>query len=471
MLVTDVLRGLYVKLPRRLRALASPFISVMPPVLKYGETYLRYTNDIERSESDADFVEKYRARQLGLIVSSCFEHCTYYRTQFRQTFGEAFDGAEFSLDQLPYLPILRKETVRAAPDKFLTRKVSDVDLATTSGTSGVPLKFYLDRDRGVKEWAFVHHLWGRNGYCPGMRIAVLRGVKIPNVDKRPWEFDSALSELRLSPFHLIPEIMDKYFQLLEQYKIRFIWGYPSAISILANYALSKGWQCPSTLIGIIPISETLFPHQRELICKGFENSKILGSYGLSEKAAIAGELSTEQDVYEFEPLYGITELVDDDDVPVSEPGKSGRIIGTGFISTAMPLLRYDTGDLGELVRPASRENCYRLRIKGIKSRWGQEFIVASNGALISIAAINVHSPVYSNLHSFQFFQNTLGIVKVLVVPVRGCTKEDIQPFVDEIQAKVGENVKFSLEIVNEIAGNARGKRRFVNQKLDLSIYS
>jgi phenylacetate-CoA ligase len=322
----------------------------------------------------------------------------------------------------------------------------------------------------VKEWAFVHHLWERNGYRPGMRIAVLRGVKIANVDRQPWEFDGALSELRLSPFHLVPEIMGKYCQLLEQYKIRFIWGYPSAISIFANYALSKGWQCPSTLTGVIPISETLFPHQREIIYKAFRGIRILASYGLSEKVAIAGELPAEEDVYEFEPLYGITELVDDDGMPVTELGKSGRIIGTGFISTAMPLLRYDTGDLGELVRPASKRNCYRLQLKGIKSRWGQEFIVAENGALISIAAVNIHSNAYSNIQSFQFSQDAVGRVTVLVVPVIGCTKEDIQPFVDEIQAKVGRNVRFNLKVVTAIAGNDRGKRRFIDQKLDLSKY-
>ena len=186
MSVTDVLRGLYVKCPYRVRAYLSPLLSILPTSFKYGPTYRRYKKDIDRSEADPKFVEEYRLKCLKRVITNCWERNPYYAQLFRTAFGEKFNPKDFSLDHFQNLPILSKDDVRIDPERFLIKNISDVDLATTSGTSGVPLKFYLDRDRSVKEWAFVHHLWARNGYRPGMRIAVLRGVKLENVDKN-WK--------------------------------------------------------------------------------------------------------------------------------------------------------------------------------------------------------------------------------------------------------------------------------------------
>ena len=40
-------------------------------------------------------------------------------------------------------------------------------------------------------------------------------------------------------------------------------------------------------------------------------------------------------MYEFEPLYGVTESVDADGRGLTAPGQRGRLIGTGFISMEM----------------------------------------------------------------------------------------------------------------------------------------
>jgi len=471
MSVIDELRGLYVKSPYWLRAIASPILSLAPVRFKYGPTYRQLTKMILRSENDEEFVEKYRLQKLQMIVTSCWQRNAYYKRLFRATYGSDFEPTSFGFDDYKSLPILKKEDFRSNPEQLMVKSLSELDLATTSGTSGIPLTFYLDKNRSVKEWAFVHCLWARNGYRPGMPIAVLRGIHIRHADRQPWEYDKALAELRLSAFHLVPEVIEQYLELLKRYKIRYIWGYPSAIVQIANFALANSWKPPASLKGVIPISETLYSHQRSAIAKAFQSDNILSSYGLSEKVAIAGELPGQPDVYEFEPLYGITELVDDEGASIDEIGRVGRIVGTGFISTGMPLLRYDTGDVGELVRKATRANKHRLRLKGIRSRWGQEFIVADNGALISIAAINIHSPAYSKIQQFQFYQDTPGEAKVLVVPVSGSGREDLVPFVSEIQRKVGSHVEFSLEITKTIPRSERGKQRFIDQKLDLSAFS
>jgi len=427
MRVMDQLRTMYIKSPRWVRQPVALFLSLLPPEWVYGATYHQTRAAIVRSEVDSEFVRAYQTTMLRRIVRLCIERSDFYRARFQDAFGRLPDPVSFTLEDLQRLPVLTKDEIRQTPERLLVVNLSRVDLVSTSGSSGTPLRFYLDKDRSVKEWAFVNHIWGKIGYRPSHRRAVLRGIYIPNVDARPWEYDPALRELRLSPFHLTPEIMDRYLRLIEEYHVHFIHGYPSAITILASHAVRVGWHTPAHLKGILPISETLFPYQRELIREAFGDLPIMPFYGLSEKVAIAGEVPGESDVYEFEPLYGITELVDEAGKPVILPGMRGRIVSTGLISIGMPLLRYDTGDMATLVQVPAPENCFRLRVRDIRSRWNQEFLVSKNGALISIAAINVHSPAYAYLREFQFYQDKPGYAVLKAVLMPGCQRQDIEP--------------------------------------------
>jgi phenylacetate-CoA ligase len=465
----DGLRGCYVHSPRWLRKAAGLALSAIPYNLKYGSTYRGIRAQIVQSEFDAEFVRAYQVEQLRLAIASCWKGSRFYRDRIEEGFGRPPVFSEMNVPDLVRLPVLTKDQVRKNTADLVVTDLSRVELATTSGSSGEPLQFYLDKDRSVKEWAFIHHLWNRIEYREDDRRAVLRGVHIKNADKRPWEYDSALRELRLSPFHLVPEVMDAYLDLLATYKIKFIHGYPSAISILATHAMRRSWIPPSTLIGILPVSEQLLPYQRDLIKKAFRNVRVMPFYGLSEKVAIAGEVVDEAGVYEYEPLYGLTELVDDHGVSVVRTGCRGRIVSTGFLSKGMPLLRYDTGDTAELVTLPAQSNCYRLRLRGIQSRWGQELVVGRNGALISMTAINIHSAAYTKIQTFQLYQDRPGEVAARVVPIPGASIDDILPFVKEIQEKVGSAITFHLELTPELPTNARGKRRFVDQKLNLQL--
>ena len=466
----DRLRGLYVRSPGWVKRITSPALALVPIQLRYGATYRRFRQDIRRSESDADFVAQYQIHRLRSLVQSCIEYSPYYRELFRKVYGSIPSIEDYSFADLQRLPLLEKDTIREDPESFLVKDRSEMDIVSTSGSSGKPLRFYLDKNRSVKEWAFINHLWSRIGYQPGQRRAVMRGVLINNVDVDPWEFDPAMNELRLSPFHLTPKIMDLYLGLIQRYKITYLHGYPSAIYILAKHAQNVGWGYGVNLRGVLTISETLFSFQRGFLSKLFPNARILPFYGMSEKVAIAGEVLGEPDLYEFEPLYGFAELVNGHGQPVMEPGQPGRIVATGFLCTGMPLLRYDTGDEAVLGCLPGVDNCYRLRVRNIRSRWAQEFLVSKQGALVSMAAINIHSPVYSSIQEFQFYQDTPGLALVRIIPIPGKTSADFTPFVKEIMEKTGAGIDLQVQLVDQLAQNSRGKRPFIDQHIDHHLY-
>ena len=169
-------------------------------------------------------------------------------------------------------------------------------------------------------------------------------------------------------------------------------------------------------------------------------------------------------------MYGYAELVNEHGQPVTEPGQPGRIVATGFLSTGMPLLRYETGDEAVLDHLPGIDNCYRLRVRNIRSRWAQEFLVSKRSALISMAAINIHSPIYSFIQEFQFYQDTPGLALVRIVPIPGKTSADFIPFVKEIMEKTGAGIDLQVQLVDQLAQNSRGKRPFIDQHIDHQLY-
>jgi phenylacetate-CoA ligase len=371
----------------------------------------------------------------------------------------------FTIEQLRSIPVLTKTDVRNDPEAFRTNQSQRYDSGFTSGsTDRLPTKIYLDRDLRVTEIAFLHHIWSRVGFRVGDKRAILRdyGGNVAT-RKKSWRYDSPLRELWLSPFHLTAATMDRYLELLREYRVRYLYGVPSGISILANHALAVGWCAPPSLRGVITASERLFSHQRRLIGRSF-GVPVLSSYGLTERVAIGGELVDSPDTYEFEPLYGITELVDETGKPIDVPGKQGRLVSTGLVNAAMALIRYDTGDRATLVEDATRENRYRLRVRNITSRWNQEFLIGHDNQQISIIDLD---PDDNRLliSEYQYVQTDPGRAIFRVVPRTAATSKDLKDLLANLQRPVRGIIDFELEVVDAIPVGKTGKRKVVDQRI------
>jgi phenylacetate-CoA ligase len=467
----DNLRGWYAASPPAIRESLGKVIAFLPAYLKYGKTMRQTYDNALRAQHDFAFVEAERLKLLRRLIQHAVK-APYYQELFRKTYGGLPEIDSFTFEELERLPLLTKEALRADPEAFLTKPKSEVDTASTSGSSGRPLTFFLDKNRGAKEFAYIASFWSRIGFEYGKsKRAVLRGVAFDNVSEKPWQYDAALKELRLSPFHFTPENMAMFLELMEEHQVEFIHGYPSSIIVFADYIIREKAKVPSSLKGILPVSEATLPHQLDRFAKAFPQCKITKYYGMSEKVVIAGQVGDDSETYEMEPLYGHAELVNEAGEIITQAGETGRVIGTGFISMAMPLLRYDTEDIADFVHAADGDNGYRLRLKHIRGRWGEEYALGKNGELTSMSAINIHSTEYGKVHIFQLYQDEPGKVAVKVVPKPWITAEDLTPFVAEIQSKVGDTIQFTLEVVEDIPFNtSNGKRKFIDQKIDLAPY-
>lgn len=472
MSLMDVARGAYARSPAMVRRSLAPIVAMVPTKAKFGGTYQRWRADISRAAVDPAFATDRHQAALRALLIKAHAGSPFYRDLIDRSLGQGFDLATLVPSDLHRLPILTKTDLRDAGDAALAVPRSDLDRGDTSGSNGErPFAFYLDRDRSTREMAFVYSAWARVGFTEADAKIVLRGFGLAPRGTHLTEWEPALKELRLSVFPMTKEDVARYIELIDLYKVQYLYGYPSAIELMCRHLDTLGIRPRLPLKGIMPISEPLFPHQRRAIRDTFGDIPVAHFYGLSEKAIFAREVEGRPDVYAFDPLYGRAELVDEAGLPITEPGREGRLVGTGFLSTGMPFIRYDTEDRARLVSLPTPENGEQLVVDQLIPRRKPNFLVSAEGNRVVTIDFTPENPrFFAGVEEYQFFQNTPGQSTIRYILTEDGTDEDAARIAADLSRRTRGAIKFDVERVDRLAGGRAGKRAFIDQRLDISRY-
>jgi phenylacetate-CoA ligase len=471
MSLMDVARGAYVRSPTIVRRSLAPLVSLVPTRLKFGRTYRQWRGRIAHANTDAAFASEQHLASLRTLMQKAHAGSPFYRDLIDSALGRGFDLTTLELSDLRRLPVLRKEELRNAGDAALTVPKSEADKGDTSGSNGErPFSFYLDKDRSAREMAFVYDNWSRVGFDEKQPKVVLRGFGLDPRGTYTSEWEPALRELRLSVFPMTHDDVRVYLDLIDRHKLQYLYGYPSAIELMCRHMVRIGRRPKLPFKGILPISEPLYPHQRRTIAEVLGPVPIANFYGLSEKALFAREID-DQGTYDFDPLYGLAELVDEAGEPVTEPGREGRLVGTGFLTTAMPFIRYDTEDRATLVALPSDANGQRLRVERLIPRRKPDFLIAADGYRVVTIDFTPESPRYfKGIEEYQFYQDRPGHCTIRYILTADGTDEDALRVAKGLGERTHGKIDFEVERVTKLAGGRAGKRAFIDQRLDISRY-
>jgi phenylacetate-CoA ligase len=96
-------------------------------------------------------------------------------------------------------------------------------------------------------------------------------------------------------------------------------------------------------------------------------------------------------------------------------------------------------------------------------------VVGKRGARISIAALNMHGPLFERVVRFQYFQDIPGVcvLKIMVAPE--FTEQDRRAIEAAYKVKVGDEVQFNVVVVDEIPLTVRGKSKMLDSRLNTII--
>ncbi|HEY4202423.1 MAG TPA: hypothetical protein VGM83_17875 [Devosiaceae bacterium] len=472
MSLMDTARGAYTRSPRFLRRTAGPLLAMIPTRLKFGSSYRVWRERIALAATDPAYAGAQQLAAFRSLLAKAHEGSPFYRCLIDKAFGPCFDPDAIELSDLSRLPVLGKDQLTKAGDRALAVPRWQVDVGTTSGSNGeAPFSFYLDKDRSAREMAFVYDVWSRTGYAEGDARACLRGFGVGAHSERLHEWDPALRELRLSAFPLTRADVALYLDLIDARRIRYIYGYPSSVELMCRHMRALGRRPKLPIRGLLLISEPLYDHQRRAIAEVLGDVPIACFYGLSEKALFGAEVAGSPGVYDFNPLYSLAELLDENDQPITEPGREGRLVGTSLLTTGMPFIRYDTGDYAQLVERPSAENGQRLRVKALSPRRKPDYLVAADGNRVVTVDLTPENPVlFNGIDEFQFYQDTPGQVLIRYIPSPDGSAADAERLATHLQTRAHGRLDFSTRRVERIAAGRGGKRAFIDQRLDLSRY-
>ena len=450
------------KLPLSIRETLKAAYGAIPPGIRLGRTFWQTYRFLQESQWwDAQKLAEYQMRELERLLSQCYENVPHYRRVFDE---RGLKPAQIqSLSDLARLPYLGKAQIRKDARAFVARnrKVDRLGQKISTGTTGEPFQFYLDYDQEEREWAFACHLWDRVGHKPGDVRAEIVGGRIEG--SPPYFRDRRRGVLRLSPVIRRKETVQLYLDTIRSDGIRFLYGYPSAITYFAALIKQYGLAPNLNLTAVLFSSETLYPWQRTIAEEVFA-CRSYSLYGLVEQMVMAGDCEASRE-YHCVPQYGITEI---------DP-QTGEIIGTGFLNHAHPFVRYRTGDVATL---PIRNGCAKCRrqyfpiVPDIEGRL-QDFVVTPDGIPLNSCTLTFPFKPRKTIARVQIVQESVDRVVLRTAPV---DETNLSPYLEELavareilQGILGKDVTVRDERIPPEECVGPGKLRFVVSHLPREV--
>lgn len=463
----------YNESPQEIKQILGRIYRILPLSIRYGKVYLKYAKLLKESQWwSKKKLEEYQWRKLEALLKHAYENVPYYRRILDERGIKPKHIQNF--DDFRKLPFLTKEIVRDNLQDLVARSYPKYKLlyVTTGGSTGIPLGLYYEK--GVarsKELAFMTTQWGRVGYKIGDKLAMLMGNVVHGANEgKCWEYEPIKNRLILSSYHMTDKNLLLYVKQIRKFKPRFLHGYPSTLTILANFMKKNRIESFESVEAVLAGSENMYPWQFELFKEIF-HCKIFFWYGLTELSALAGTCEKSHYYHVF-PEYSYVELLDSDNNPVSKEDGVGEIVGTTFDNDIMPLIRYRTQDLAVYTKQkceCGRNYPLLKRIDGRK----QELVVTKGGSLVSLTALFFSQyfffKAFGKIKNMQLEQSKRGEVLLRIVKDKGYGIADEKEIRANLMQVVGGDLDISFDYVDEIPRTQSGKHRFLIQKLPINL--
>ena len=333
--------------------------------LARGRPERAYRRALELSQYlDHDSLLALQWEKLRKLLTHAYDSVPFYRARF--------DAAGLSRerirtwDDFRRLPELTKTDVRNhLPDLLSRRPGKGIRKLATSGSTGIPLEFYLDNEyEAFLGKPYPSRSW--YGFARGDKVAYITGeTPLPSQRERRQRILSRLERRRrLDAFQVTEEGLARFARGLEVWKPDFIVGYSSILHLVARY-MDRNEVKISTR-AVQSYGECLWDFQRADIESVFA-CPLIDLYGSKRSGPIASQCLVRDGLHVMADLR-LVEILDETGRP-APPGMPGRVVITDFTNYTMPFIRYIIGDLARW-KPEAPCTCGRTlpRLEAVEGR-------------------------------------------------------------------------------------------------------
>ena len=416
-----------------------------------GKNTLALLAGLEKSQwFSSKELESLQLERLRKLLSFACLEIPYYRDLF-QTNGIVPDRIR-SLADLARIPPLDKEIVRKNFDTLQPRRLPrGTQKMSTGGSTGSPVTVLVDRERAAFTDAarMRAHRW--HHAAMGEREIVLWGSPIELggqgfiKDLR----DRLINSRLLSAFDMSESRMTEYGGFITRYRPVKMYGYASALYLLAAFLKSTDWQAPGSLKVIYATAEPMFDFQKQVVQQVFQ-CPVAVEYGARDAGLMANEC----------PQGGLHVPVEGMVIEIDASSGTGEVIATNLFSSAMPIIRYRTGDVAELDSVPCPCGRGLPRLKQVEGRQ-TDFLVTPSGKIVHALAVIYAVREISSIQRFQVLQDESMRVVVRVMTTTGFSREDRQRLIAKITMALGQDVEITVDQVPQIPAAPSGKYRYV----------
>jgi len=390
-----------------------------------------------------------RAAQSALLLQT-LRHASTQVPAYRRLGLSPADLA--GSDALRRFPRLTRRALQTSPDDYLAEGVdrSRLHVSRTSGSTGEPLETRFDD----ASWAFTRYALKIRRT---LAVAPVLFRRCLVVSEQPRERLAAYRRTRpsgLGPLYRervvsVFDPLESHLATIDEFRPDMVYAYPSWLVELA--AACRGREAGRPRIPwLFTSSELLTAHARGFIESTF-GGRIHDVYGCTEFKEVAWQCRHGTYHVNWESVYV-------ESVPAPDcPGATSLLLTT-LCNRAMPLIRYDTGDLGSV-----SDGCCAC------GRAGPQLVIAGgrvaeqvqlpSGRRLSPYAVTMTLEDLPGLLQYRLV-HTAPDTLVVELLGRGPWSADVLAACRQrLTAVLQEPMTLELRAVDEIPRTAAGKRR------------
>ncbi|WP_426414810.1 phenylacetate--CoA ligase family protein [Aestuariirhabdus sp. LZHN29] len=367
-----------------------------------------------------------------------------------------------SIEDLQRLPLMDKSVIRSQRERLIARDAGPLTAFNTGGSSGEPLQFLVGKARKSHDIAAKWRATRWWGVDIGDPELVVWGspVELGSQDRlRLWR-DRLLRSHLLPAFEMSETNVQRYIDTIIRIRPRMLFGYPSALALIAAYAERSTIALNQLGIKVVFVtSERLYDNQKATIERVF-GAPTANGYGGRDAGFIAHQCPQGGMHLSAEEL--IVEIVDPQGRSLPA-GERGEVVITHTATHEFPFVRYRTGDLAVLGTHSCACGRGLPLLESIEGRT-TDFLMARDGTVLHALSLIYILRDLDAVREFRIVQESLEVVRLQLVVSDDYTTTLEQHIIEGVRQRLGE-VKVVIERLQELPRERSGKFRYVSSKL------
>jgi phenylacetate-CoA ligase len=314
--------------------------------VSYGETLKKLVGDLERiSRLPAARLEALQLAHLDKLARLAHERAPFWRRRLEAsgwTPAQPFDRAA-----LERLPPLTRQDIQEHGEAMYSRPYEagwgPRRSISTSGSTGRPvtIQFAASQAYWYDAVTVTNHLW--HGRDVRHKLAVIRN-SIKRTSRLPSWGPPVSRMFKTGPaaaLNTASSDIGTELDWLREEAPDYLLTQPGRVLGLARLALERGGHAPA-LRQVITMGETVTPETRTAVRAAF-GAEVKDIYSSKDTGYLALQCPLHEHYHALSGL-ALIEIVDDEGRP-APIGRPGRVLVTVLRSVAMPLIRYELGDV------------------------------------------------------------------------------------------------------------------------------